>query len=63
MPEVVDNGITGFLVDDIASAARAVDNAVALDRGVIREVAERRFGVARMVNDYLAVYERVLATQ
>jgi len=63
MPEVVDDGITGFLVDDIASAARAVDNAVALDRSVIREVAERRFGVARMVNDYLAVYERVLATQ
>lgn len=63
MPEVVDQGITGLLVDDVASAARAVQIAAALDRGVIRRVAERRFGAARMVEDYLAVYEQVLAAQ
>ena len=63
MPEVVDEGITGFLVDGVAAAARAVEIAAALDRRVVRQVAERRFGAARMVDDYLAVYERVLAAQ
>jgi len=63
MPEVVDEGITGLLVDDVAAAARAVEVAAALDRGVIRRVAEQRFGAARMVEDYLAVYEQVLAAQ
>lgn len=63
MPEIVDAGVTGFLVDDVVSAAAAVDVAVGLDRAAIRRVAERRFGAARMVNDYLAVYERVLAAR
>jgi glycosyltransferase involved in cell wall biosynthesis len=63
MPEVVDEGITGLLVNDVAAAARAVEVAAALDRGVIRRVAERRFGAARMVEDYLTVYQRVLAAQ
>jgi glycosyltransferase involved in cell wall biosynthesis len=61
MPEIVEPGTTGFLVADIAAAARAVDAAVALDRAAIRRVAERRFAVDRMVDDYLAVYRRVLA--
>ena len=61
MPEVVDEGVTGFLVDGVASAAAAVDVAAALDRAAIRQVAERRFAAARMVDDYLAVYERVIA--
>jgi glycosyltransferase involved in cell wall biosynthesis len=61
MPEVVDQGVTGLLVDGIAAAAAAVDVATALDRATIRRVAERRFGAARMVDDYLAVYQRVMA--
>lgn len=60
MPEVVDAGLTGFLVDDIAGAVAAVDSAAALDRREIRAVAARRFGVERMVDEYLAVYERIL---
>lgn len=60
MNEVIDVGVTGFLVPDAASAAEAVTHAVALDRAAIRAVAERRFGVKRMVEEYLAVYERVL---
>lgn len=61
MPEIVDAGTTGFLVDGVASAARRVDAATALDRSAIRRVAERRFGAARMVDEYLAVYRRILA--
>jgi len=60
LPELIDSGVTGFLVDDVASAVRLVDAAAALDRGTIRRVAERRFGAARMVDEYLAVYRRIL---
>jgi glycosyltransferase involved in cell wall biosynthesis len=60
MPEIIDHGITGYLVADGAAAVEVVDAAAALDRCAIRAVAERRFGAARMVDDYLAVYRRVL---
>jgi glycosyltransferase involved in cell wall biosynthesis len=61
MPEIVDEGTTGFLVNGVAEAAERVPAAAALDRGAIRRLAERRFGAARMVDDYLIVYQRVLA--
>jgi glycosyltransferase involved in cell wall biosynthesis len=60
MPEIIDNGVTGFLVSDTASAVAALDAAIALDRGNIRRVAERRFSADRMVDDYLAVYGALL---
>ncbi|ONH21919.1 glycosyltransferase family 4 protein [Pseudofrankia asymbiotica] len=60
MPEVVDEGVTGFLVDGPAAAAEAVDRAASLDRAACRLTAERRFSAARMVADYLAVYQRLL---
>lgn len=60
MPEIVDEGVTGFLVDGVASAARVVEAAAGLERAAIRRVAERRFGVDRMVDDYCAVYRRLL---
>jgi glycosyltransferase involved in cell wall biosynthesis len=61
MREVIDVGVTGYLVNDVAAAALAVEQAAALDRGAIRRVAERRFGAARMVDDYLSLYGRLLA--
>jgi glycosyltransferase involved in cell wall biosynthesis len=61
MPELIDTGVTGFLVDGVAAAAERVDAAAALDRREIRRVAERRFSAARMVDDYVAVYRRILA--
>lgn len=63
MPELIDQGTTGFLVDGVAAAVRVVDEAAALDRAVIRRVAEQRFSAARMVDDYLAAYQRVLSAQ
>jgi glycosyltransferase involved in cell wall biosynthesis len=62
MPEVIDEGVTGFLVPDVDAAVAAVPKAVALDRGVVRRVAERRFGAARMVDEYLALYQRLLVS-
>ncbi len=60
MPEVVDEGVTGFLVTDVAGAVAAVDRAVELDRPTVRRVAEDRFSADRMVADYVAVYESLL---
>ena len=60
MPEVVDEGVTGFLVHDAATAAAAVDRAVQLDRAAVRRVAEARFSANRMVADYVALYESLL---
>jgi glycosyltransferase involved in cell wall biosynthesis len=60
MPEVIDEGVTGFLVSDTASAAAAVESVIDLDRNEVRRVAERRFSADRMINDYLAIYGALL---
>jgi glycosyltransferase involved in cell wall biosynthesis len=60
MPEVIDVGVTGYLVSDVVAAAAAVPDAVALDRQVVRRTAERRFSAGRMVDDYLRLYQRLL---
>ncbi|MCU1416501.1 MAG: glycosyl transferase [Schumannella sp.] len=60
MAEVIDDGVTGFAVADQDAAVAAVAIAATLDRAVVRETAERRFGVDRMVTEYLAVYDRIL---
>jgi glycosyltransferase involved in cell wall biosynthesis len=56
VPEVVDEGVTGFIVDDVAEAAAAVSRIGMLDRAAVRATFERRFSVARMANDYLSIY-------
>jgi len=60
MPELVDEGVTGFTVLDTDSAVDAVGRAAALDRAAVRAVAERRFSVERMTDEYLAIYRRLL---
>ena len=61
VPEVIDEGVTGFVVDDVAGAVAAVDRVRSLDRRGVRTRAAERFSRDRMVDDYLRVYERVLA--
>ncbi len=60
MPEVVDIGQTGFLVENAVAAAAAVNDVIGLDRAECRDVTARRFSAERMVLDYVAVYEQVL---
>jgi glycosyltransferase involved in cell wall biosynthesis len=60
MPELIDDGISGFLVDDVDGAVRAVPACAALDRAAIRAQTVERFGVSRMVNAYIEAYEAVL---
>ena len=60
MPELIDDGTTGYLVQTIAEAIEAVHVADRLDRNRVRSVAVERFDVARMVDQYVAVYAEVL---
>lgn len=60
MPEVVDEGQTGFLAEDVDSAVIALGKALTLDRHEVRAVAHRRFGAERMVEDYMRVYREVV---
>ena len=60
MPEVIDEGVTGFLVSDITSAVAAIESAITLPRTDIRRTAERRFSADHMVDRYLAVYASLL---
>jgi glycosyltransferase involved in cell wall biosynthesis len=55
-PEVVDPGVSGFLVDSLDAAVDAVEAAAALDRGRVRACFDRRFRIGRVAADYLAVY-------
>jgi glycosyltransferase involved in cell wall biosynthesis len=59
VPEVIEDGVTGFLVDSVDAAAAAVDRAATLDRARVRAAFERRFTARRMAEDYLEVYERL----
>jgi glycosyltransferase involved in cell wall biosynthesis len=59
VPEVIDEGVTGFVVGDLDAAVRAVGRCAGLDRRRVRQAFDRRFTAARMARDYLAVYRRV----
>jgi glycosyltransferase involved in cell wall biosynthesis len=61
MPEVVDEGVTGYLVHDVDQAVAAVGRLGAIDRAGCRAHATQRFSADRMVADYLAVYERLIS--
>jgi glycosyltransferase involved in cell wall biosynthesis len=59
MPEVVDEGVTGRLVNTVQEAATAVDTIDTIDRGACRARARERFSAERMVADYLAIYREI----
>ena len=61
MAELIEDGSTGFLVDDAAEAPAAIEKVGTLDRRVARAAVERSFTVDRMADQYLALYRRILA--
>jgi glycosyltransferase involved in cell wall biosynthesis len=63
VPEVVDDGVTGFVVDDVDGALLALAKVGTLDRSAVRARCAERFSRDRMVSDYLNVYDAVLARQ
>jgi glycosyltransferase involved in cell wall biosynthesis len=60
VPEVIDEGVTGYIVEDLDQAARAVRQVGELSRRRCRQVFEERFSVERMTRDYLRVYRQLL---
>jgi glycosyltransferase involved in cell wall biosynthesis len=60
MGEIVRQAENGFLVEAPGEAAAAVHAAKTVDRAAVRASVEERFGVDRMVDDYLTLYRRVL---
>src|SRR5258708_7524906 len=63
VPEVVDDGVTGFIVEDEAQAAAAARRLHQIDRARNRHVFEARFTARRMTEDYLNVYRRLIARE
>jgi glycosyltransferase involved in cell wall biosynthesis len=60
-PEVVEDGVTGFLVNDVAGAAAAITRLTDLDRGAIRRRFEKRFSAEAMAKGYLGLYAQIAA--
>lgn len=60
VPEVIENDVSGFIVDSEEEAAQAVKRAVRLDRRKVREAFERRFTARRMANNYVEQYQQLL---
>lgn len=60
VPEIIEDGVSGFLVHDEQEAARALQRLSTIDRRKCRRAFEDRFSVKRMAHDYLAIYDRVI---
>jgi glycosyltransferase involved in cell wall biosynthesis len=60
IPEVIEHGVTGFIVNGLEDAIRAAERLSTLSRKHCRRSFEQRFSVSRMAAEYVAVYERLL---
>jgi len=62
VPEIIDHGTTGFVINDIDGAVQAVRDIPRLSRKRCRQVFEERFTATRMAADYVAIYEQLIRT-
>ncbi len=60
VPEIVDDGVTGRIVDSMEEAIVALPEVISLDRRNVRRRFEERFSAARMAENYLGVYRSLL---
>ncbi len=60
VPEVIEDGVTGYIVEDVAEAVAAMSRLDRLDRGRIRAEFRRRFSARRMADGYVALYQKLL---
>ena len=63
VPEVIDDGVSGFVVDNEDEAVAAIARANELDRRRVRAAFEERFTAARMARDYLAKYSELIGNR
>lgn len=59
MPELIEDGVTGFLVDSFDEAVAAIERVRELDRAACRAAVAERFTVERMADDYLRLYRQI----
>jgi len=60
VPEVLENGVTGWIVEGIEEAVQAVGRVPAISRARCRRIFEERFSASRMAQDYLRIYKELL---
>jgi glycosyltransferase involved in cell wall biosynthesis len=60
MPELIDHGVTGFLVDSLDEAIQAIERIDDIDRAAVRRAIADRFTIDRMADAYLALYRRIV---
>lgn len=61
VPEIVEDGLTGFVCEDVPTAARRIEDVAALSRRRCRDAFEQRWSAPRMARDYVSLFERVIA--
>ncbi len=61
VPEIVENGVTGFLVQSVTEAVTAVNRLESIDRAACRRSFEDRFTTGRMAAEYVELYERIIS--
>lgn len=63
VPEIIEDGVSGFLVNTVKDAVKAVAEISRIDRQKCRAAFEARFTAERMARDYLAIYERIIGCE
>jgi hypothetical protein len=61
VPEVIDDGVSGVIVNSMSEAVQAFPELMSLDRKIVRRTFEERFTVRRMAEDYVALYRSLIA--
>jgi glycosyltransferase involved in cell wall biosynthesis len=61
VPEVLEDGVTGWIVAGHDEAVQAIAQVPALSRRRCRQTFEERFSATRMTQDYLQIYQQLLA--
>ncbi|GGC61231.1 glycosyltransferase family 4 protein [Chelatococcus reniformis] len=62
VPEIIEDGVTGIIVDTVEEAIAVLPHVMALDRRTVRQRFEQRFSATRMAHDYVAVYRSLVAS-
>ena len=62
IPEIIEDGVTGFICDNLEGMVTAIDRLPLIQRQRCRDSFKTRFTVERMVQDYLAIYQHMAAT-
>ena len=63
VPEIIEDGLTGAIVDTMEEAIAALPRVIALDRNRVRQRFEQRFSATRMAKDYVGVYRSLIASK